>query len=52
MQIAAPSRVHKAIDDELADSISELNLATKSTELTELAELRTFREQSSLGGLG
>ena len=52
MQLAAPGRVHLAVDDELADSISELNLPTKPTELAELAELRTFREQSGLGGLG
>jgi hypothetical protein len=52
MQLAAPGRVHQAVDDELADSISELNLPTKPTELAELAELRTFREQSGLGGLG
>jgi hypothetical protein len=52
MQLAAPSRVYLTVDDELADSISELNLPTKPTELTDLAGLRTFREQSGLGGLG
>jgi hypothetical protein len=52
VQLTAPSRVYLAVDDELADSISELNLPTKVTELAELAELRAFCEQSSLGGLG
>jgi len=52
MQLAAPGRFHLAVDDQLADSISELNLPIKPTDLAELAELRTFREQSGLDGLG
>jgi hypothetical protein len=48
MQLTAPGRARLAVDDELADRISELDLPTKLP----VESRRSLREQSGLGDLG